>query len=312
MTLILARKILTAIRNPKLIFVRSYNCAVYIVITLLSTIPAFRRYQDNILGLWGSQIDSNTKKFIFDNLFNYWIHNIYLKETDPDRRVALQLLCMGKSSGVAWAETYELRQIDRSVVVNGIPFDEYFPAYLALENVLKKAGSKVVVVQIGSSSGREMAYFANNFPKASFIGIDIDDEIIVRAAKVHKLPNLKFCRAFAHSFLDNLRIDDDCDLVLWSNGSLQYVQPEHIDIFFANMKRRNIVLIAMENAMEEDVPIDCIHGSRWRGNFSFSHDYKYYAEKNGISTVEYKSITTSNDPHSIHYRTKTYYYHCAS
>ncbi len=60
------------------------------------------------------------------------------------------------------------------------------------EYLAKLSEKKSVVVQIGSSSGREAVYFSNLFPKIKFIGTDIYDSVIEFSKLKHSFENLSF------------------------------------------------------------------------------------------------------------------------
>ena len=53
---------------------------------------------------------------------------------------------------------------------------------------------------------------------------------------------------------------------------------------------------------------DEIHGSLWRGNFSYTHDYKFYAEQAGFKTIKNFIIKPYSLDDPIHSFTCHYYY----
>lgn len=307
---IFIRKLKTLARNPRLLITKSVYVFASPFMSILFSFKFFRAWRSELLATLYNPVGRNfADDLLFDIVFRHWTETVYLKGACPDKRAKLNMLCMGGGGGVAWADAYEASPIDRNAKFGHLTHDQLLPAFPALDNLLETASKETVVVQIGCSSGREIAYFAARFPDVSFIGTDIDAPIIERAQRVHLAPNLKFSFGMAHTLLDHLVVPRDASLVLWSSGSLQYVQPEHIVTMFDSLRNRgNVTLILNENSFYDDCEIDEIHGSRWRGSFSFSHDYKYYAENAGFKTVEFASIQPELNPKSMHYRTRHYYY----
>jgi len=60
--------------------------------------------------------------------------------------------------------------------------------------------------------------------------------------------------------------------------------------FKALADRPNLKILISEPANESKGKPDELKKSIWRGNFSYTHDYKYYAEEAGIETVKSKII----------------------
>ncbi|MES2294513.1 MAG: class I SAM-dependent methyltransferase [Pseudomonadota bacterium] len=239
------------------------------------------------------------ERLFFKPIFLNWLETVYLPESDPDKRESLKLVCMGGASGQEWADHYDVMPIDRSQLIQGIPFDEAWPWYPAMERLLSEADPNTLVVQIGSSSGREMDYFSKLEPRLSYIGTDIDERIVARSNKKYARNNLQFKMGSAHNFLDSLTTDQD--LILFSNGSLQYVQPEHLIQMFERLKARgNVMLVLGEPWRETGSPVWGNSQSRDRGNFSFSHEYSRYAEKAGLKIRERKLVSFHGDT-SRHY-----------
>jgi len=81
------------------------------------------------------------------------------------------------------------------------------------------------------------------------------------------------------------------DILVFSSGSLQYVQPEHLQGFFKTLaKCPNLKILILEPASESQGKPDELEKSLARGGFSYTHDLKYYAELFGIKTVKCEII----------------------
>jgi tRNA G46 methylase TrmB len=120
---------------------------------------------------------------------------------------------------------------------------ELEPLYDKVSCTLENAHSNYLVIQIGSSSGKEIAHFAKIFPQHEFIGTDIYDEVIEYASDYHNYSNLSFvkCSAkeIANIFNINVKIQPIkitlSPILVFASGSLNYVQPEHLTIFFNSL-----------------------------------------------------------------------------
>lgn len=247
---------------------------------------------------------SPLEKILFKPVFINWVHNTYLREVDPDRREVLKDICMEGDGGIAWAEEYESRPIDLSARYLGLNFGETHPWYQAMDRQLQETPN-AVVLQIGCSSGREIAYFAPRFPGASFVGTDIDARIVQRAAERHPLENAAFRIARAHELDD--QIDPGKPLIVFSSGSMQYVQPEHLSLMLERLKKRGNTTIILGEPWREDGASFGQH-TRWRGNFSYSHDYEAYAKAADFKTDQIAIISITKDPGSPHFITRHYFY----
>lgn len=135
-----------------------------------------------------------------------------------------------------------------------------------------------VVIQPGCSSGRELDYFARKHPNVQFIGTEIDDSLVSYLREQYSVKNLTFCNKFAHE-IDTLYRECKSVCVLVS-GSFQYVFPEHIDVFFERLPTdKDVFLLITEPVQALGGDPTAIEGSRLRGQFSYIHNYKYYAQK---------------------------------
>ena len=251
------------------------------------------RYGEFLLSTWNDR----EKRSAWDDLlypcvYNYWLERIYLKESDPDRAEELKQLAMGGNSGKNWAAMYEKKALDFNLKVGGLTLREAVPLYEEMHEILRGAGGlPLTVIQIGSSSGREIAHYAERYPHFDFIGTDIYDSVLDWATSHHQFPNLKFCLCPAKDIKNLLREHLNRGVVVFSSGSLQYVRPEHLDQFFSDLAGHpNIHMILHEPGRDSEGSPDQLHTSRWRGNFSYTQDYRYYAEKYGLVTVKCEII----------------------
>lgn len=253
----------------------------------LCKIPFFTKYKYYLLSTWNDKEKrSKVDKFLYPGLFSAWIRLEYLKEANPYEREKLKSIAMGGVSGRNWAERHNKIPLDFNVKIGNLDFHKACPLFEQVENICKDANMHTVVVQIGSCSGRETAYFAKKFPEITFIGTDIYEEIVSYSRQFHNFSNLSFQLCSADNTIENiLRKWEGKNIIIFSHGSLQYVQPEFLIIFFKSLTSyHGLKIILLEPAKESAGNPDGIRKSIWKGNFSYTHDYKYYAETAGLET----------------------------
>ena len=250
---------------------------------------------------------SRINELLYHILVEYWAKFEYLREKDPDKREDLKALAMGGNSGKEWARQYDAAPIDFNIKIGDLSFNEALPIFGEMDNILKSAQSDIIVIQIGSSSGREVAYFAGKYLHHTFIGTDIYQEVLDYSAQSHQLKNLSFRKVSAKDIgrlLTGLR---DKEILVFSDGSLQYVQPEHLPLFFATTRRHGSAKILLCEPIDAHrCQVNDLAGSKWRGNFSYTHNYRYYAEKEGIKTI--KSQVIQHYPNNPRKSSTFYYY----
>jgi hypothetical protein len=259
-------------------------------------IPLFNKYKLHLLSTW-QDVEKRNKidEILFKYVFYLWIKFNYLKEKDPDKRETLKSICMGGECGKNWAEYYQNQhtssghegQIDFNAKLGHMTFQEAHPVYDEVSSILENADSNYLVIQVGSSSGREIACFAKRFPQHEFVGTDIYDEVLEYSSQYHNHSNLSFVKCSAKEIGNRLGMVKGKLVLVYASGSLQYVQPEHLTIFFNSLSKfANLKILINEPASESKGKPDEIKTSIYRGNFSYTHGYKWHAEKSGIETVK--------------------------
>ncbi len=293
----------------KRILVKAYFCVSIIwrgtlamtLGALICKLPFLSRYKRHLLSTWH---DFDKRKgidnLLFDPLFNFWIRFEYLREKDPDKRESLKELAMGGNSGRECAKQADARPLDFNAKIGDMTFKEAFPMFGEIENILVRTKTKLITIQVGSSSGREIAYFANKYPAHTYIGTDICQGIADYASSAHQRENLSFRTLSAQNISQLLSEYKNENILIFSRGALAYVQPEHLPLFFrsvANIPSAKILLSEPGKERWGKLP-DEVAGSMWRGNFTYTHDYKFYAEKANIKTIKSRLIRL---PYTIYY-----------
>jgi len=84
------------------------------------------------------------------------------------------------------------------------------------------------------------------------------------------------------------------NVIVLSSGSSQYIYPEHLEVMFDRLskigKNKNLQVIFSEPGNDTLSDPLSIIGSEPRGNFSYTHNYSYYAQKNGFDELEWRKI----------------------
>jgi hypothetical protein len=180
----------------------------------------------------------------------------------------------------------------------------------ALARALGTTRDPVVVIQVGSCSGRELAWLAGQQPRHAYVGIDIYPEMIAFATSKHGASNVRFELASAREIGAVLARAAGRDAIVMSTGAMTYVQPEHVRAFFAALAAvPGLECLLVEPADEAAGSPDVLAGSRWRADLSYTHDYRWYAERAGLRTLESRIIRPfvpyeafpSSMHHTVHY-----------
>ena len=238
-----------------------------------------------------SQYSKKLTKFIQDIFwYGYWALPV-------GRRLDFQSRMMGGGdSAVEWAKEYQ-SEYDSFPPQNGerigaLDFYEAWPHVKYLEKKLSEEKTPVTVIQLGASSGREIAYFAQKYPLHHFVFTDIFDSVVQYAKETFHLKNLVFVACSAEN-LHLLTFNEQNKCVIFSNGSAQYVFPEHLGIMFSRLACNcncEIDVIVLENGDCSGADPLTMKGSLPRGHFSYTHNYKYYAQKHNFASVVWKKI----------------------
>ena len=93
------------------------------------------------------------------------------------------------------------------------------------------------------------------FPQHEFVGTDIFDEVLEYSSNYHNYPNLSFVKCSAKEIGNIFNILDidikNKPVLICAFASLNYVQPEHLTIFFNSLgKFANLKIILGEGGNE--------------------------------------------------------------
>jgi hypothetical protein len=168
----------------------------------------------------------------------------------PEFREDVKRFVMGESG--EWQSIYD-KPVDQQFIDSSL--------YKRMEEMLSFKSRKYTVIQLGAARGREIKYFRERYPHHDYIATDI-----VPHGDVVKL-DVRDVKEF---------IKGRQNVVIFTNGVLEYVQPEYIHKFFHDTLGCRVLIYE---------PIK-MRGDKkyfgYRENFAWSHNYWKNANFRGI------------------------------
>ena len=239
-----------------------------------------------------------TKDFNFlGRIFNtiFWME--YYDRSLPDR-INIQSKLMGGSAGVNLADHYNKLRDNYppkrgNLKVGNLDWYDACPGFEIVKDLLNQKPESFCFIQLGASSGKEISYFASTFPEAEFIYTDIFEQTTLYAESKLSLSNLKYVTCAAENLAALANVNSKKKVIIFSSGSAQYVLPENLEQTFkllSNIKDKEINFVFDEPGNNLNINPLTYQGSYPRGNFSYTHNYKYYAEKHGFKSLKWNLI----------------------
>lgn len=289
---------------------RAAQAALIPVAVAIVKLPWLEGYRRRLLqsGVRGEAL-RGVPGLLYPSVHYLWLRLDYWREPDPDRRTQKAMLAMGGDAGVDLARNYNVTGLDFGERVGELTLWEANPTYETVQTILGGAPDGCRVIQVGSSSGREIAWVAEGAPGARCIGTDLVPEVVEYSSAVFDLPNLEFAVVSAKEVGDFARSLGDGPVVVFASGSMQQVQPEHVELFFeglATLPQVEVVLTESASLSGRD-PLT-IPGSKPREWFDYSHNYRHYAERHGFATVEARLIRPYSEADPLHGTTAHYFF----
>ncbi len=232
------------------------------------------------------------------NLLGKVVNFLFSKEyytRPPALRSYIQSKLMGGVSGSDWANFYyeSTTSIEERGKIGNLEYHQAYPEIKTIKELITTDPKSFCVIQLGASSGREISYFAKTFPEADFIYTDIYESVTSYASTKLSLPNLDYVTCPAESLPPLAEISKKQRIVIFSSASSQYVYPEHLDSLFrllSKIKNKTIDFILTEPGNNLLINPATFKGSIPRSNFSYTHNYQFYAEKNNFKTTQWDLI----------------------
>ena len=193
---------------------------------------------------------------------------------------------------------------------NAPPIFEKMINFIKSNNIYENENT--YIIQLGSSSGKDLEFFLKIFPKLNYISTDVNDEIIDFQKERYNYSNLKYFKCYAEDIdkcINYFNISDK-NIILFSVGSLQYVNPFFLEEFFLKIKQFKKINLFINDPIKLsfiEKNKDIISDYRW--NSSFSHRYDEYARKFGSKIIESKIIRPFLKEDKRHSNTGIFYLH---
>lgn len=276
----LAHRVKRALRL--IVHAPQYAIALLIYVCL----PVYRRR------LLGIEQSSRADRYWHRYLLSVW-QRLVFERADPDTQERLKLQLIGGEAGLRWARMYAARSFEDELNgrVGTLSFRDARPIFPTLERLCAD-GQSWTVLQIGSSSGRELAYYAAHYPTTTFVGVDFVPKVVAFANSVHRAPNLRFLVADA-TRLDTIAGEVQSPIIVLSNGVLQYIGPTKIGLWFHALAAWRAVhhVLLNECVVLTQGALDARHRSSYnRSSWSATHNYRWFAERAGWRTARSEFI----------------------
>ena len=261
------------------------------------------RLHNQSISEWKGSILSINYLFFRIIHFTFWY---YYWDLPYFERKYYQEKLMGGDIGINWAKDYADKhstfppQIGE-IKVGSLDFHDSSPIYEKLDSFLDGAKNPFCIIQIGASSGKEISYFSSKHKNHIFYYTDIYDSVTNYAKSNIKLPNLEFITCAAENIPIIVQMIDNNNILIFSSGSSQYVYPEDIDLFFARLSKINKKIYLFFSEPGNELLNDPItfEGSYLWGNFSYTHNYSYYANKHEFLIKEWQKISPYTPQHNF-------------
>ena len=244
----------------------------------------------------------NKSKSKFWILLDWLFVNEYLlklKDKNEIRMLTDSILANGK--GKKWAEIYyneydgSLKELKKSKT-GSISTYEAKPIYNNIINFINSNNlskdKNTNIIQIGSSSGRNLEFFLKIFPDLNYISTDIINEIIEFQKTKYNYPNFKYFKCYAEDIdkcIDYFNLSQK-RIIIFSIGSLQYINPFYLDIFFLKIKNYKTIDLFISESVSLKFMDQTELLSKSLGKAKYSHRYDIYAKNYNLKIISKQII----------------------
>ena len=289
-----------------------YKIIRYPLIFLLLRTPLINILKNNF------RYHRSNKNILLHNLNIFFQREYFnnLKNKKKMRELTDSTLKFGE--GRKWAEyyynknilniqTHRTRRVGLKSLENSSLIYKKIIDFIKINNLEKN--KDVYILQIGSCSGRDLEFFYNIFPELNFISTDINNEILDFQKEKYRYKNFNFYKCYAEN-ISKCIVDNNIQnkiVIIFSSGSLQYVNPNFLIDFFNELKKfKN-----MNFFLYEPISLSFIKNSnaiyKSRGNISFSYRYDQYCKD--FKIIEKKLLTPYAKNNILHKDTGHYFLH---
>ena len=259
-------------------------------------------------------IKKKVQKFRYQNprnikyrIINYLFFNSFQRYFNNEDELELFISeCFHNNEGYLMAKTlyernnYSIKNLNQKYVGKYL-MSELYQLFSDIEKcIIENKNKEICLVQIGSSSGRQLEYFSNKFPKINIISCDINDEIIEFQKK--KYSNFIFNVSKAEDVSDVIIKNNfhKSFVIIFSLHSLMNVTKKKINLFFKNLHKLNhgkcFITEAVEKKFYKKNEI-----FKYRYPLSFNHNYKYWVNQYHFNLDKFYYKNPYDDEYGVYY-----------
>lgn len=274
----------------------------------IAKMPLFEKYKLYLVSTrYQGKIRNHIDNLLYKDVMKHWLDIEYWGEKDPAVREQKKALLIGPGSA-DWASSYDTGIFDLAMPFRQDPnrtIAEGQPIYLKVKSCIEQYidKEKCTIIQIGSASGREIHWFARQFPSASCIGTDAFQGAVNYAKANFKAPNLEYLLLPLERADELIERYRSTKIFFYTEGLFHFVQPEYVDDFFARaskVKRLNMFLSEPVSLPRLDVAVFPEKSTpRWKP-LSWTHNYPALLRKNNFSLEDIMLTNCSSDPTDFH------------
>lgn len=294
-----------------------YNLIKYPLILIFLKTPLIKILEKNFK--YHRSIKSENK--IITLLNSIFQKEYFAKINTPKKLRELASTTVADGEGSLWAKYYygkHFKTLNELKVrkVGLLTLDESTKIYSKIINYIKTNNldnnQDLYIIQLGSCSGRDLEFFRNQFPSLNYISTDVNDEILNFQKTKYSYNNFSYYKCFAEDINKCIEYYNlkNKSIIVFSVSSLQYVVPFYLKEFFDIINNYADINVFIS----EPVSLNFIEAnnecSRYRGNTSFSHNYKIFSKK--LNILEYDVIEPYSKDDKFKGDTGHYYLHAKS
>jgi len=282
---------------------------------IIATSGLLEEYRNHLLSTHHDPVRrSLLDRLLYPGVLRYWLAEKYYPERDPMVRERMKSILIEPGSR-SWASTYDRQPFNLGCPLTAeLTLGEAVPLYLRLRTRIEeytgkldrqeKEGSKKgaarkdpLIIQIGVGSGRELAWFARQFPGITCIGTDAFFGAVSYAGSRYRLPNLEFRLLPLERASELLEDQREGRLFLYTSGLFHFVQPESVDGFLAYVS----TFPELELFVSEPVSLPRLEEEAFPENsmprakpLSWTHNYPRLVRRNHLTIHE---LILTNHPY---------------
>lgn len=260
---------------------------------MIVTNRLFEKYKLHLLSThYDPACRTSFDRLFYQNVLKHWLAKEYYAEKDPVVRERKKAILM-KSGSASWASTYDEEPfaLERPLTT-GLTMGEAVPLYLKLKSHIENCTGREnrTIVQIGVGSGRELAWFAKQFPTIKCVGADAFSGAVDHARKRYRLSNLEFHVLPLERANELLEDQRSKHVFFYTSGLFHFVQPE----FVVNSLKYISTFQNLDLFISEPVSLPKLDKDAFPKNsvrrikpLSWTHNYPTLVKRNNLIIQEF-------------------------